>query len=172
MRGMTRLSGLLLLPVLALVLAACGAAEEKASSVADKASSAAVEAGSGAAYNALDSAAGSFDEQARTYAANLQDCLNQATDEQAKVACGSDSLNTVKQGWAPVQSALDALTGIATGDCKAGLQSVSEQAALWTQDAVPTSAQDAEALPTKLSDAMDGVVQAVQEIKTACTASS
>ncbi len=171
MRVMKRISGLLLLPVLAVSLAACGAAEEKASSVADKASSAAAEAGSGAAYGALDSAAGSFDEQARTYAANLQDCLDQATAEQDKVACGQDSLNTVKQGWAPVQSALDALTGIAQGPCKEGLQKVSEQAAVWTQDAAPGSAQEAEVLPTKLSDSMDGVVQAVQELKTACTSS-
>lgn len=161
---MTRMFGLLLLPTLAVALAACGAAQEKVS----QASSEAKQAGAGAAYGALDKAAGSFDNQARDYAANLQDCLDTATGDAAKVTCGQDALGTVKQGWAPVQSALDALTGVADGACKDGLQNVSDQATVWTKDAAPGSASEAEALPTKISDGMDGVVQAVQDLKGAC----
>lgn len=169
MGDMKRALAPLLLILVAVALAACGSAGEKASSAVDKASSAASEAGAAGAYQAVDAAAGTFDDKAGTYAANLQDCLDQASGDQAKEACGSDAIAQVRQGWAPVQSALDGLTGIADGECKAGLQAVSDQASVWTKDAAPGSAQEAEDLPTRLSDGMDGVVQALGDLKTACT---
>ncbi len=169
MGGMKRLSGVLLLPVLAFVLAACGAAEEKVSSVADQATSAAAEAGSGAAYSALDSAAGSFDEQVTTYATELQDCLNQATAEDAKVTCGQESLDTVKQGWAPVQSALDALSGVADGECKSQLDATTNAAKLWTEDNAPSSADAAEQLPSKLGNAAGEIQASIGNLASACT---
>lgn len=160
---MTRLTGFLLLPVLALALAACGAAEETASSVA-------AEAGSGAAYTALEGAATSYDGQARTYAADLQDCLQSATGDAGAVDCVQASLKQLQDGWQPVDSALGALSTVASADCKAALQGVRDAVPVISGAAqAPVTKADAEQLPTELSNELDALVSAVQQAKAACT---
>lgn len=163
MGGMTRLTGFLLVPAFALGLAGCGAAEQAASSAAG-------EAGSAAAYAALDTAATSFDGQARTYAANLQDCLQAATGDAGAVDCVQTSLKDVQAGWQPVDQALAALSSVAGGDCSAALTKARDAVPVISGAAqAPITQADAEQLPTELSNELDGLAAAVQEAKAACT---
>ena len=163
MGGMTRLTGFLLVPVLALGLAGCGAAEQAASSAAG-------EAGSAAAYTALEGAATSYDGQARTYAADLQDCLQSATGDAGATDCVQASLQPLQAGWKPVDQALGALSGIAGEDCAAALGKVREAVPVISGAAqAPVTQADAEQLPTELSNELDALLAAVQEVKAACT---
>lgn len=163
MGGMKRLASIALVLPIALALAACGAAEETASSVAG-------EAGSAAAYTALDTAATSFDGQARTYAANLQDCLQTATGDAGAVDCVQASLKEMQAGWQPVDQALGALSSVAGGDCSAALAKARDAVPVISGAAqAPITMADAEQLPTELSNELDALLAAVQEAKAACT---
>jgi len=165
MGPMKRLTGFLLLPVLALGLAACGAAEETASSVAG-------EAGSAAAYTALEGAAQTYDANAGTYAAELQDCLQAATGDAGAVDCVQTSLKELQAGWQPVDRAVEALSGIAGEDCAAALGKVRDSVPVISGAAqAPVTKADAEQLPAELSNELDALVAAVQDAKGACLAS-
>jgi hypothetical protein len=141
MRRVALLALLLLVPG----LAACGGSD-----------------GGGGSYDALRTAAASYDEQARADAAKLQDCLNQAQDESAKVQCAQEGIAGYAEGWKPVAAALTALATAKGGDCASALDAAKADVPIISGAAqAPTTAADAEALPTELSNELDALAAAV-----------
>jgi hypothetical protein len=79
------------------------------------------------------------------------------------------SIGEIQSGWQAVDTALGALTSVASGDCKSALDAARSVVPVVSgAAAAPTTLVDAERLPTEISNELDGFVQQVQQAKASC----
>lgn len=151
------LAALILPALVAAVLAGCGS--ETSSRNAS------------GAFTQLQSATSDFENQGAKFALSLQDCTNQAKGDAAASACAKQALQTLAGNWAPIGAALNVLDAVASGECKQAVQKAVDNASLLDgKDAsVPTTAAEAEALTTKVADAIQQFSQQIEQAASACS---
>jgi predicted negative regulator of RcsB-dependent stress response len=153
----TRLIPLCLLAIVAALLVGCGQSGSNRNA-------------EGAYQDAL-SAMAAFENKGAGFALALQDCTNLATSDAAGAACAKQELQRVAAQWQPVATALSVLERVASDECKATLaKAVGDASLLNGQDSSPPATlQEAEALTTQISDAIQQVSQEIEQAKESCS---
>jgi len=151
-----RLAPLLLLALVALVLAGCGS--ETSSRNAE------------GAWTAVNDATQTFANNGPKYALALQDCTSTAQGNAAESACAKAALANVGDGWKPVGVAIGALDKVGSSECQAAVTKAISGAHLIDghDTSPPSDAQGAEALTTKITNAIGQFSQDIADTQSAC----